>query len=338
MGFFKEEIAIDLGTANTLIIHKDKVVVNSPSVVAINVLTKKIVAVGSQAIQWQGRTHENIRVCRPLQDGVIADFNASEHLIKNLIKKIPALQGRIFSPSLKMVICIPSGITEVEKRAVKESAERVNAKEVHLIYEPMAAAIGMKLDITQPKGRMIVDIGGGTTEIAVISLFGIVAGRSLKVAGNTFTADILNYVSSVKGLSIGEITAEKIKIEVGSVLDDLKDPPEPLKIRGKDNSTGKPKEIDISHKEVAKALSTSVSRIEQAVMQILAKTPPELSGDILDAGIHMAGGGSLLRGLAERLQVKTGMRVTVGDDPLYAVVNGTGEALKNINYYRPILL
>ena len=257
MGLFTEEIAIDLGTANTLIIHNDKVVVNSPSIVAIDRTTNKVIAIGQEASMMQGKTHENIRTVRPLKDGVIADFNASEQMINRLIKSIPALHRRFFSPSLRMVICIPSGITEVEMRAVKESAERVNGKEVYLIHEPMAAAIGIGIDIMQPKGNMIVDIGGGTTEIAVIALSGIVCDKSIKIAGDVFTSDIINYMRSKHNLYIGDRTAEKIKILVGSVVEDLENPPEDMSVQGRDLMSGKPKQVMIAHSEVAKALDKS---------------------------------------------------------------------------------
>ena len=221
MGFLTEEIAIDLGTANTLIIHNDKIVVDSPSIVALDRRTNKIIAIGEEANMMQGKTHENVKTIRPLKDGVIADFNASEQMINTLIKSIPSLKKKFFTPSLKMVICIPSGITEVEMRAVKESAERVNGEEIYLIHEPMAAAIGIGIDIMQPKGNMIVDIGGGTTEIAVIALSGIVCDKSVKIAGDVFTNDIVNYMRSKHNLYVGDRTAEKIKILIGSVIDDL---------------------------------------------------------------------------------------------------------------------
>ena len=254
MGFFTEEIAIDLGTANTLIIHNDKVVINSPSIVAMDRSTKKIIAIGEEAKFMQGKTHENIKTIRPLKDGVIADFEASEKMISELIRSIPTLKKRWFSPSLTMVICIPSGITEVEMRAVKESAERVNGKEVYLIHEPMAAAIGIGIDIVKPKGNMVVDIGGGTTEIAVIALAGIVCEKSLKVAGDMLTNDIVYYMRTKHNLYIGDRTAEKIKIEVGSVTESLDDPPEDMHVQGRDLLSGKPKEKVISYIEVAKAI------------------------------------------------------------------------------------
>lgn len=338
MGFFSEEIAIDLGTANTLIIHNDKVVVNSPSIVAMDRTTNKIIAIGEEASMMQGKTHENIRTIRPLKDGVIADFNASEQMINRLIKSIPSLKNRFFTPSLRMVICIPSGITEVEMRAVKESAERVNGKEVYLIHEPMAAAIGIGIDIMQPKGNMIVDIGGGTTEIAVIALSGIVCDKSVKIAGDVFSNDIANYMRSEHNLYVGERTAEKIKILIGAVTEDLDNPPEEMSVQGRDLLTGKPKQAVINYKEVAKALDKSIIRIEEAIMEALAQTPPELAADIYNTGIYLAGGGALLRGLDKRLSRKTDLPVYIAEDPLQAVVRGTGITLKNIERYKTILI
>lgn len=338
MGIFTEEIAIDLGTANTLIIHNDKVVVNSPSIVAIDRTTKKIIAIGDEASMMQGKTHENIKTVRPLKDGVIADFNASEQMINMLIKSIPSLKKKFFTPSLRMVICIPSGITEVEMRAVKESAERVNGKEVYLIHEPMAAAIGIGVDIMQPKGNMIVDIGGGTTEIAVIALSGIVCDKSVKIAGDVFSNDIVNYMRSKHNLYVGERTAEKIKIIVGAVIEDLENPPEEMSVQGRDLLTGKPKQAMISYTEVAKALDKSIIRIEEAIMEVLSQTPPELAADIYNTGIYLAGGGALLRGLDKRLSRKTDLPVYIAEDPLQAVVRGTGIALKNIERYKTVLI
>ena len=338
MGFFSEEIAIDLGTANTLIIHNDKVVVNSPSIVAMDRTTNKIIAIGEEASMMQGKTHENIRTIRPLKDGVIADFNASEQMINRLIKSIPSLKNRFFTPSLRMVICSPSGITEVEMRAVKESAERVNGKEVYLIHEPMAAAIGIGIDIMQPKGNMIVDIGGGTTEIAVIALSGIVCDKSVKIAGDVFSNDIVNYMRSEHNLYVGERTAEKIKILIGAVTEDLDNPPEEMSVQGRDLLTGKPKQAVINYKEVAKALDKSIIRIEEAIMEALAQTPPELAADIYNTGIYLAGGGALLRGLDKRLSRKTDLPVYIAEDPLQAVVRGTGITLKNIERYKTILI
>ena len=338
MGFFTEEIAIDLGTANTLIIHNDKVVINSPSIVAMDRSTKKIIAIGEEAKFMQGKTHENIKTIRPLKDGVIADFEASEKMISELIRSIPTLKKRWFSPSLTMVICIPSGITEVEMRAVKESAERVNGKEVYLIHEPMAAAIGIGIDIVKPKGNMVVDIGGGTTEIAVIALAGIVCEKSLKVAGDMLTNDIVYYMRTKHNLYIGDRTAEKIKIEVGSVTESLDDPPVDMHVQGRDLLSGKPKEKVISYIEVAKAIDKSIIRIEDSIMETLSQTPPELAADIYNTGIYLAGGGALLRGLDERLAKKTDLPVYIAEDPLQAVVRGTGIALKNIEKFKSVLI
>ena len=336
--FWTESIAIDLGTANTLIIHNDKVVVDSPSIVAIDKKTERIIAVGKEASLMQGKTHENIKTVRPLKDGVIADFNASEQMISLLINSIPSLKKRFFTPALKMVICIPSGITEVEMRAVRESAERVNGKEVYLIHEPMAAAIGIGVDIMQPKGNMIVDIGGGTTEIAVIALSGIVCDKSVKVAGDVFTGDIIYYMRTQHNLFIGERTAEKIKITIGSASEELESPPDDISVQGRDLLTGKPKEAMISYREIAKALDKSIIRIEDSVMETLSQTPPELAADIYNTGIYLAGGGSMLRGLDKRLSKKTDLPVLIAEDPLRAVVRGTGITLKNIERYKSVLV
>jgi len=341
MGFFDfltENIAIDLGTANTLIIHNDNVVVDSPSIVARDRVTNKIIAVGHEAALMQGKTHENIKTIRPLKDGVIADFNASEQMISMFIKNIPTLKKRFFTPALRMVICIPSGITEVEMRAVRESAERVNGKEVYLIHEPMAAAIGIGVNIMQPKGNMIIDIGGGTTEIAVIALSGIVCDKSVKVAGDVFTNDIIYYMRTQHNLYVGERTAERVKILIGSALEELENPPEDMTVQGRDLLTGKPKETVISYREIAKALDKSIIRIEDSVMETLSQTPPELAADIYNTGVYLAGGGSMLRGLDKRLSQKTDLPIFIAEDPLRAVVRGTGIALKNINQYKTILV
>jgi rod shape-determining protein MreB len=333
-----EEIAIDLGTANTLIIHNDKVVVDSPSIVAMDRRNNKIIAVGQEANQMQGKTHENIKTIRPLKDGVIADFNSSEQMISMFIKNIPSLKKRFFTPSLRMVICIPSGITEVEMRAVRESAERVNGKEVYLIHEPMAAAIGIGVDIMQPKGNMIVDIGGGTTEIAVIALSGIVCDKSVKIAGDVFTNDIIYYMRTQHNLFVGERTAERVKISIGSATEELENPPEDMSVKGRDLLTGKPKEILISYREIHKALDKSIIRIEDSVMETLAQMPPELAADIYNTGVYLAGGGSMLRGLDKRLSQKTELPIFIAEDPLRAVVRGTGTVLKNIERYKSVLI
>jgi len=341
MGFFDfmtEDIAIDLGTANTLIIHDGKVVIDNPSIVARNRLTGKIIAIGKEANLMQGKTHENIKTIRPLKDGVIADFEASEQMIKEFVKQIPSIKKRLFPPALRMVICIPSGITEVEKRAVRDSAKHMNAKEIYLIYEPMAAAIGVGINIMEPKGNMIIDIGGGTTEIAVIALGGIVCDQSVKVAGDLFTNDIMYYMRTQHNLHVGETTAEKIKIKIGAATEDLETPPEDMLVQGRDLLSGKPKQVQVSYREIAKALDKSIIRIEDAVMETLSKTPPELAADIYNTGIYLAGGGSMLRGLDKRLSRKTDLPVYVAEDPLRAVVRGTGIALKELNRYKNVLM
>jgi rod shape-determining protein MreB len=330
--FLSKEIAMDLGTANTVIIHNDKVVVDEPSIVAIERNSGKVIAVGKRAQMMHGKTHENIKTIRPLRDGVIADFQAAEVMMREMIKMIQT--GKSFFPqSLKMVICIPSGITEVEERAVKDSAEQAGAKEVRLIHEPMAAAIGIGIDVMEPTGNMIIDIGGGTCEIAVIALGGIVTNESIRIAGDDFNADIEEYMKKQHNINIGERTAERIKIEVGAAITDLDNPPPDYAVHGRDMLTGIPKEIKVNYAEIAHCLDKSISKIETAVLHALEMTPPELSADIFRTGIYLAGGGSMLRGLDKRIHNKTKLAVHVAEDPLRAVARGTGIALKNFDKF-----
>jgi rod shape-determining protein MreB len=334
--FLTQEIAIDLGTANTLIIHNDKVVVDEPSIVARDVKTDKIIAIGKEALLMEGKTPTRIETIRPLKDGVIADFQAAEEMIRGMIKKITNKKNLI-KPSLRMVICIPSGITEVEKRAVRDSAEHAGGKEVYLIHEPMAAAIGIGIDVEEPNGNMVIDIGGGTSEIAVISLGGIVCDKSIRVAGDDFNNDIEEYMRRQHNMMVGTRTAERIKIEVGAALTELDNPPPEFKVHGRDMMTGIPKEQTITYSEIAYALDKSLSKIEAAVLSALEMTPPELSADIYKTGIYLTGGGALLRGLDKRISMKTKLPVHVAEDPLRAVARGTGIALKNIDRFNFLL-
>ncbi len=331
--FFTQEIAIDLGTANTIIISNDKIVVDEPSIIAIDRNTGKLIAIGKRARQMHGKTHENIKTIRPLRDGVIADFNASELMIRGMIKMINT-KSRMFTPSLKMVVCIPSGSTEVEIRAVRDSSEHAGARDVYLIFEPMAAAIGIGLDVEAPEGNMVVDIGGGTTEIAVISLGGIVCNKSIRIAGDDFTDDIQEYMRHQHNIKVGERTAEDIKIHVGSALPDLDEPPPDFVVKGPHQMTSLPIEIPVSYQEIAHCLDKSISKVEAAILQVLEETPPELYADIYNNGIYLAGGGALLRGMDKRLSDKHNIPVHLAENPLHAVARGTGIALKNVDKFQ----
>ena len=335
--FLTQEIAIDLGTANTLIIHNEQVVVDEPSIVAIDRTTNKIIAVGKKAMMMHEKTHENLKTIRPLKDGVIADFNAAEGMLREMIKLVYPKKP-MFPPSWRMVICIPSSITEVEKRAVRDSAEQAGAKEVYMIHEPMAAALGIGIDVEEPTGNMIIDIGGGTTGISVIALAGIVCDQSIRIAGDEFTADIMEAMRRYHSLMIGERTAEQIKIHVGSALKDLDTPPDDIAVNGRDLVTGIPKQIMVSYQEVAEALDKSIFKIEEAILKALESTPPELAADIYRRGLYLTGGGALLRGLDKRISHKIKLPVHVADDPLRAVVRGTGMALKNVSKSTPFLM
>jgi rod shape-determining protein MreB len=330
--FFTQELAIDLGTANTLIVYRDEVVVDEPSIVAKNRSTNEILAIGNQAMQMHGKTHEDIKTVRPLKDGVIADFEAAEQMLRGMMAMID--KKKFFTPYLRTVICIPSGITEVEKRAVKDSAEKAGSKEVYLIHEPMAAAIGIGIDVEEPVGNMIIDIGGGTTEIAVIALAGIVCDQSIRIAGDEFTSDIMEYMRREHNILIGERSAEQIKIQVGSASNELENPPEPYAVNGRDLMTGIPKQISVTYDEIAGALDKSIAKIEESILKALEITPPELASDIYQKGLFLTGGGAMIRGLDKRISKKTKLPVYVAEDPLKAVVRGTAIALKNYQRFK----
>ena len=324
---------MDLGTANTIIMHNDKIVVNEPSIVALDNRTDKMVAVGNQAKMMYEKTNKDIRVVRPLRNGVIADFDACEQMMRGLIGMVDTGR-RLFSPSLKMVIGVPSGSTEVELRAVRDSAEHAGGREVYMLFEPMAAAIGIGIDVLAPEGNMIVDIGGGTTEIAVISLGGLVSNNSVKVAGDDFTADIQEYMGRQHNVKVSERMAERIKISVGAALTELgEDAPEDYIVNGPNKITALPMSIPVCYQEIAHCLDRSIAKIESAVLNALENTPPELYADILKNGIYLSGGGSMLRGISKRLADKIGIEFHVADEPLLSVAKGTGVALKNVDRF-----
>jgi rod shape-determining protein MreB len=332
-GLFANDVGIDLGTANTLIWQKGRgIVLNEPSIVAFDRTTKNIVAIGHEAQAMVGRTHREIRTIRPLKDGVIADFEIAEGMLRAFIRKL----SNSWAPARRMVVCVPSGITEVEKRAVRDSAEHAGAKEVHLIAEPMAAAIGVGLEVDKPEGNMIVDIGGGTTEIAVISLNGIVVDESIRIAGDELTNAVVQWFKRNHNILIGERTAEIIKCGVGSAVplrEELV-----IEVKGRDMVTGIPKSIEVSSENIREALTEPITQIVDAVLNLLEKTPPELSGDIIGHGIVLTGGGALLKGLDELLRHETSLPVTVAEDPLTAVVRGTGRVLEDLATYSAVLI
>ena len=334
MGLFSltKEIAIDLGTANTIIIHNDKIVINEPSIVALDNRTDKLIAVGTEAHLMEGKNPQGIRTVRPLRKGVIADFQAAELMIRGLVKKASS-KGNWFTPSLRMVVGIPSGSTEVEIRAVRDSSEHAGGRDSYMIYEPMAAALGIGLDVEAPEGNMIVDIGGGTTEIAVISLGGIVSNKSIQVAGDDLTEDIQNHMRRAHNVKVGVRTAEQIKIHVGSALTELENPPEDYIVHGPNMMTALPMEVPVSYQEISHCIEKTISKIEAAVLSALEQTPPELYADLVRNGIYLAGGGALLRGLDKRFTDKIGIQFHIAEDPLLSVAKGTGVALKNIDKF-----
>lgn len=332
MDWLYTDIAIDLGTANTLIYAKGQgIVLNEPSIVAINSQDQPV-AVGHEARLMHEKTHKSIRTVRPLRDGVIADFEVAEMMIRGMIKKVKL---KWFSSTRKMVVCVPSGITEVEKRAVRDSAERAGAKDVYLVDEPMAAAIGIGLNVHEPVGNMIVDIGGGTTEIAVIALSGIVYSQSVRLGGDELNDDIINYFRRNHNLLIGERTAEQVKCMIGSAapLDEEIE----IQTKGRDLVNGVPRIRTVSSVEVREAISESVNTIIESITKSLEQTPPELSADILDRGIMLTGGGALLKNLDRLIMDTTDLPVHIAEDPLTAVVRGTGEILENLHYYRSVI-
>ena len=326
--YFSNDIGIDLGTANTLVYIKDRgVVLREPSVVALDTNTRKVRAVGEQAKSMLGRTPGNITAIRPMKDGVIADFDVTEAMLRYFIGKV---RGTAFRVAPRVVIAIPSGITEVEKRAVKDSATHAGARDVITIPEPMAAAIGVGLPIDEPAANMIVDIGGGTTEIAIISLSGIVFSKSVRVAGDELDAAIVSYMKRAYNLLIGERTAEEIKVSIGSAYpleEELS-----MEVKGRDSVAGLPKTIHITSQEIREALSDTIGAVVDAVRAALERCPPELSADLVDRGFVMAGGGSLIRGIDRLLSERTGLPVTIAEDPLSAVANGTGAVLNDLNW------
>ncbi|HBJ77184.1 MAG TPA: rod shape-determining protein, partial [Porphyromonadaceae bacterium] len=321
--------AIDLGTANTVIIHKGRIVLNQPSIIAIDAKTNKVLAVGKQAELMFGKTHDSIKIVRPLRDGVIADFYVAEQMLGAMIQSV-LKRSKILPLNLRIVICVPSGCTEVELRAVRDSAEHTGGREIYIIQEPMAAALGAGLNVQAAEGNMIVDIGGGTSEIAVISLGGLVVNKSIRIAGDEFTNDIQNYLLQKYDMKVGAVTAEKIKIAVGCASKDLKDAPGEYLVQGASRHSFLPMSVNLSSNEIVDALDRNIQEIERAMKSALEMTPPEIYVDIMKNGIWLAGGGALLRGLAERFTRSLGIKCNVAENPLMSVVNGAGKALKDL--------
>ena len=334
LDFNSKDIGMDLGTANILIALKGKgIVLREPSVVALDRVTGEIVATGKEARDMLGRTPENIKAVRPMQDGVIADFTATGLMLKNMLKKVCQKYN---AGKPRVVVGVPSGITEVEKRAIEEAFLQANAKEVYLIQEPMAAAIGAGLNVKEPVGNMIIDIGGGTTEVAVISLGGIVASTSIRVAGNEIDESIVEYLKKHKGIAIGLSAAENLKIELGCALPLVSEMTK--EIRGRDLETGLPKNVKVSSKDIEEAMKKPIGEILEAIMNTLAVTPPELASDIILNGIYLAGGGAQIRNLDNLIAQKTGVQTFVADTPLECVAIGAGKVLENIDNLRGVLM
>lgn len=332
--FKSKDIGIDLGTANTLVTLKGKgIILKEPSVVAIDRKTGNILATGFEAKEMLGRTPETIKAVRPLKDGVIADFTATQLMLKNIVSKVCQ---RYNAGRPRVVVGVPSGITEVEERAVEESVMRAGAKEVYLIEEPMAAAIGANLDVAEPTGNIIVDIGGGTTEVAVISLGGVVVSNSIRTAGDELDEDIINYIKREMGLAIGETTAEEIKTKIGCALPLMTEMS--MEVRGRDLTTGLPRNIIVTSSQIEEAMSDSISEITDIVKITLEKTPPEIASDIVEKGIVLAGGGALIKNLDKLLSQKTEMPVYVAENPLECVVKGTGKTLEDLERLKSVLI
>ena len=333
LGLNSKDIGIDLGTANLLVTLKGKgIVLNEPSVVAIDKNTGEILATGYEAKEMLGRTPETIKAVRPLRDGVIADFTATELMLKNIIKKV-CRQNNVGKP--RILVGVPSGITEVEERAVEEAVMQAGAKEVYLIEEPMAAAIGANIEIAEPSGNLIVDIGGGTTEVAVVSLGGIVVSNSLRVAGDELDQDIINYIKREENLAIGSSTAEQIKLNLGCAIPPTAE--QDMQVRGRDLGTGLPKTINITSNQVGQAMSESIGKMVDIVRMTLEKTPPELASDIMGKGIVLAGGGALIKDIDKLISMKTEIPVYVAEEPLDCVVRGTAKTLENLQDLKTVL-
>lgn len=343
MAFFRQELAIDLGTANTVIFKDDNIILDEPSIIALETKTDKLVAIGTTAQYYEEHTPPRLYTIRPMMNGVIADYDAAEKMLTGFIRKATGRQKglfrRVFNPSLKIVIGIPGGSTPVDMRSIRDSASHAGAHDLFMIYEPMASAMGIGIDVMEPNGNMIVDIGGGTTEIAVISLGGIVESSSIHVAGNEITTDIIDYLGQQHNISIGRTTAEQIKFSVGSVLSELPKElePDPFMVEGKNLVTAHPATAAITYKEISTCIDKTISKIESEIIKVLQRTPPELYSNIVRNGIWLAGGGALLRGLAQRFSEKVNIEFRVAEDPLKAVARGTCLALKGTDHF-PFLM
>ena len=339
MAFFRQELAIDLGTANTVIFKDDTIVLDEPSIIAIETKTGKLMAIGEEARLMEEHTNPRIYTIRPLMNGVIADYDAAEMMLTGFIKKAAGKKKGIFKPALKMVIGIPGGSTPVDMRSIRDSASHAGASDLYMIYEPMASALGIGLDVIAPNGNMVVDIGGGTTEIAVISLGGICESSSIHVAGNEITTDIVDYLGQQHNISIGRHTAEEIKFSVGSVLSELpeEEEPEPYVVSGRNMATAYPVEAAITYQEIAACIDKTIQKIENEIIKVLQRTAPELYSNIVRKGIWLAGGGSLLRGIAKRFTDRINIPFHVAEDPLKAVARVTCLALKGTGKY-PFLM